>query len=101
MNETRMIYRPDKYAVSFEWQGGSYIDVFSMETGHSSEPMPNDSEGVYQRASAKGAPFHAIGVWDYGTGKPSIPVTRDAFERECDEWLSDADNRRDYGITEK
>lgn len=100
MNETRMIYRPEGYPVSFEWEGGAYIDLYSMETGHSSEPKPGDSEGSYQRASASqnGAPFHAIGVWDYGTDKPSIPVTREAFVKECDEWLSDPSNRRDYGL---
>lgn len=97
MNKTRMIYRPDGKGVSFEWHGGAYIDVYSMDTGHSSEPKPKDSEGIYQRASAGDAPFHTIGVWDYGTDKPEIPVTREAFERECNEWL--AEYAQDYGIS--
>ncbi|WP_143194189.1 hypothetical protein [Micromonospora sp. CB01531] len=93
MNETRMIYRPEGYPVSFEWHGRAYIDVYSMED---STPDSKSSEGVFQRASAEGAPFAAIGVWDYGKGKPSIPVTREAFEAECDEWIKE--NREDYAL---
>ena len=94
MNDGRMIYRPDGKDVSFEWHGGAYIDIYSMTDDN---PNSDSGEGEFQRASANGAPFANIGVWDYGTDKPSIPVTREAFELECDAWLDE--NAKDYGLS--
>jgi len=89
----RLVYRPNGKGVSFEWEGGAYIDIFSMTDD---SPNPNATEGAFQRASAGDAPFANIGVRDYGNGKSSIPFSREAFELECDAWLDD--NAQDYGL---
>lgn len=98
MNEQRMIYRPDGCPVSFEWSGGAYIDIFPMETGHASERNRVQGEGWHQRqqAAGNGVAFAIIGVWDYSEGKPTIPVTRKAMVKKCDDWL--AENREYYGL---
>lgn len=102
MNETRMIYRPDGVPVSFEWHGGSYIDLYSMEDVPEAKfrAIATNAGGAWEMLSASegGAPFACINVWDYVKDVPSIPVTREAFIAECDEWLADPDNRRDYGL---
>ncbi len=53
----------------FKWWGGAYIDV-----------------GFVGRT-----PFEVINVWDDEKDVPKIARTQAAFERRCNEWLSDPD----------
>lgn len=97
MNNKRMIYRPDDYPLSFEWSGGAYIDIYSMDDAR---PDKRDRTGRFemQHAAQRGAPFEVINVWDYATDQPTVPRTHEGLKSACDEWLADPDNRESYGL---
>ena len=50
----------------FNWQGGAYIEI--------------SNESSTQ-------PFDVINVYDYEKGKPRIPFTVDALNKEITKWL--------------
>lgn len=98
MNDKRMIYRPEGYPLSFEWSGGAYIDIYSMDDAYPWPGDPNTGRFERQHAARNDAPFTCINVWDYATDQPTIPRTHEGLKSACDEWLADPDNRESYGL---
>jgi hypothetical protein len=71
----------------FQWHGGAYIDV-----GHEVvEACDFNMDGEAAYAPGDFRALDCMNVWNYRTDEPRIERTQEAFERECRDYITQAE----------
>lgn len=84
-----MLFVREVNGLRFEWQGGEYIDIFTRTKRKGS---PQEALWITNNTMREPGWYYTdtnINVWDYDKGKPSMPRTQTAFDREVDKWIAD------------
>lgn len=88
---TFVLFVREVQGIRFEWLGGEYITLYSRTKGYKGQQEALWITNNTIREPGWFVTDVSINVWDYDTGKPTIPFTQKAFDRKVDEWIKSND----------